>query len=116
VRLRSRRGDLLLPNLSAPAGKPRATRPVRARRLRYWLRTGALLSVIGIRRLALAARTRSQPIFLVTGALVLVIGLTMRSSVAVVLGMIVMGSAVSGTGSHSPTAAMVHTWMWLRKS
>jgi hypothetical protein len=81
-----------------------------------WLRTGALLSVIGIWRLALAARTRSQPIFLATGALVLVIGLTMRSSVAVVLGMIVMGSAVSGAGPHSPTAAMVHTWMWLRKS
>jgi hypothetical protein len=61
------------------------------------------------------ARARWQPVFLVTGALVLVIGLMLRNSVAVVSGLLVMGSAVSDTVPHSPTAAMVHMWMSLHK-
>ena len=112
MRLQSHRRNLLS-NRSTPAGESPATRPVRSWRLRWWLRTGALLSVIGIRRLA---RARWQPIFLVTGALVFVIGLMLRSSVAFVSGMLMMGSAVSGTAPPSPTAARVHTWMWLHKS
>ena len=116
MRLRSRRRNLLRSNLTAPAGKPQATRLLRSGRIRWWLRTGALLSVIGIRRFARTARTRWQPVFLVIGALVLVIGLMLRSSVALVLGMLVMGSAVSDRGSHSPLAATVRTWMWLQKS
>jgi len=62
------------------------------------------------------ARTRWQPIFLITGALVFVIGLMLRSSVAFVSGMLMMGSAVPGTAAPNPTAARVHTWMWLHKS
>ena len=116
MRLRSHRGNLLLSNLTAPAGTSRATRHVRPRRFRRWLRTGALLSVVGIRRFARTARTRWQPVFLVTGALVLVIGLMLRSSVAFVLGLLVMGSAAPDIGSHSPTAATVRTWMWLHKN
>ena len=112
MKLQSNRRNLLA-NLSTLAGESRATRPVRAWRFRWWLRTGALLSVIGIRRLA---RTRWQPIFLVTGALVFVIGLMLRSSVAFVSGMLMMGSAASGTALPDPTAARVHTWIWLHKS
>ena len=104
----------LLSNRSTPPGESRATRPVRSGRLRWWLRAGALLSVIGLRRLE---RARWQRVFLVTGALVFVIGgLMLRSSVAFVSGMLIMGSAVSGTAPPSPTAARVHTWMWLHKS
>jgi hypothetical protein len=116
MRLRSPRGKLLLSNLTARAGTPRATGHVRPRRIRRWLRTGALLSVIGIRRFVRTARTRWRPVFLVAGALVLVIGLLLRSSVAVVLGMLVMGSAAPGIESHSPSAATVRTWMWLHKN
>jgi hypothetical protein len=47
--------------------------------------------------------------------LVFAIGLTLLNSVAVVFGMLVMGSAVSGTALHSPDAAMVRAWMWLHK-
>jgi hypothetical protein len=112
MRLQSRRRDLLS-NRSTRPGESRATRPVHSWRLRRWLRTGALLSVIGIRRLA---RARWQRVFLVTGALVFVIGVILRSSVAFVSGMLIMGSAVSGTAPPSPTAARVHTWMWLHKS
>ena len=93
--------------------RSRATRPVRSGRLRWWLRTGALLSVIGLHRLA---RARWQRVFLVTGALVFVSGVMLRSSVAFVSGLLIMGSAVSGTAPPSPTAARVHTWMWLHKS
>lgn len=110
--LRSHRRSLPPWNLSTPAGKSRAARPARPRRLRRWLRTAALLSVIGMRRLA---RTRWQPVFLVTGASVFVIGLMLRSSVAFMSGMLVMGSAVSDTMPRSPTAAMVHMWMRLHK-
>ena len=113
MRRRSHRGNLLLSN---PAGMPGAPRHVRPGRIRRQLSTGALLSVIGIRRFARTAHTRWQPVFLVTGALVLIIGVMLRSSVALVLGMLVMGSAVPDMASHSPTAATVRTWMWLHKS
>jgi len=86
---------------------------IRSRRIRWWLRTGALLSVIGVRRFTRTARTRWQPVFLVAGALFLVIGLMLRSSVAFVSGMLVMGSAASDAGQRSPTAAM---WKWLHES
>jgi hypothetical protein len=68
------------------------------------------------RRFARTERTRWQPTFLVIGILVLVIGLMLRSSVAVVSGMLVAGSAAPDMGLHSPTAAAVRTWMWLQKN
>jgi hypothetical protein len=112
MRLRSHRRDLLPSNLFTPPGKSGPVGPARLRRIRWWLRTGVLLSVIGIRRLA---QTCWQHVFLVTGVLVFAIGLTLLNSVAVVFGMLVMGSAVSGTAPHSPDAAMVRAWMWLHK-
>ena len=116
MRLRSHRRDLLLSSLSATVDRSRVTRPEGLRRLRWWLRTGAVLSVVGVRRFARAARTRQQPIFLIIGALVLVIGLVLRSSVAVISGLLVIGAFAWDTGLQNPEAAMVHTWMWLRKS
>ena len=112
MRLRSHRRNLLASSLSAPPGKSPATRPVRPRRLRRWLPSGALLSIIGIRRLA---RMRWQSIVLVAGASAFVIGLMLRNSVAIVSGLLVMGSAASGTAPHSPNTAIVRTWMWLDK-
>jgi hypothetical protein len=111
MRLRSHCRGLSPWNLSTPAGTSRAARPARPR-LRQWLRTAALLSVVGMQRLA---RTRWQPIFLVTGASVVVIGFMLRSSVALVSGMPVMGSVVSDTMPPSPTAAMVHMSMRLHE-
>ena len=116
MRLRSHRRDLLLSSLSATVDRSRVPRPVGLRRLRWWLRTGAVLSVVGIRRFARAARTRRQPILVVTGAVVLVIGLMLRSSVAAISGLLVIGAFAWDTGLQNPEAAMVHTWIWLRKS
>src|SRR5689334_15127177 len=112
MKLQSHRRNLLA-NLSTLAGESRATRPVRSWRLRWWIRTGALLSVIGIRRLA---RTRLQAILLVNGALVFVNGLMVRSSVAFLSGMLMMGSGASDTAVPDPPAGRVQTWMLLHKS
>lgn len=116
MRLQSHRRNLLSSDWSVLAGRSRAVQPSRTRRIRWCLRTGVLLSVIGMRRFALTARPPWRPVFLVTGALFLVIGLTLRSSVAVVSGMLVMGPAVSSAGLPSPTAAMVRTWAWLGRT
>lgn len=116
MRLRSHRRNLLSSDRSVLAERSRAVKPSRTRRIRRCLRTGVLLSVIGMRRFALTARPPWRPVFLVTGALFLVIGLTLRSSVAVVSGMLAMGPAVSSAGLPSPTAAMVRTWAWLGRT
>lgn len=116
MRPRSRRRHLLLSNRTVPAGQPRRAGPARPRRIRWWLRTGLLLSVIGIRRFARTAHTSWQPVALVTGALVLTLGFVLASSVAFVLGMLMMGSAVPDVGSHSPAAATVRTRMWLHRN
>jgi Family of unknown function (DUF6463) len=52
----------------------RETRPTRARRIRWWLRVGALLMILGVLRLARTARTRWEPLSLGVGALLTVIG------------------------------------------
>jgi len=113
MKLRSHRRSFLSSDLSVPADRSRAVKSPRTRRIRWYLRTGVLLSVIGMRRFALTARPRGRLVFLVTGALFLVIGLTLRSSVAVVSGMLAIGPAISSTGLPSSTAAMVRTWAWL---
>jgi CHASE2 domain-containing sensor protein len=92
-----------------------ARRPPNRRRIRWWLHFAVVLSVIGIRRFARTAATRRRPIFLVSGALLLVIGMLLGSSVAFVIGMLVIGSAAPDVGSQSHTAAMVRTWMWLHR-
>ena len=60
-----------------PDGTPRLARPPRAWRLRRWIRTGALLTAIGLMRLAKAVRRRSRP--LVAGSVLTAAGLLLRS-------------------------------------
>ena len=81
MRLRPHRPSLVVWSSSAvPAGEsgglgsPKGTRPTRARRIRWWLRTGALLMVIGVLRLARTARTRWEPVSLFAGALLTMAG------------------------------------------
>ena len=64
-----------------PAGMfeaPRFARLARTRRIRWCVRTGALLTVIGLTRLARRARSRWRP--LLAGALLTVVGLVLRNS------------------------------------
>ncbi len=98
MRLRSRRRTLVAWSSSAvPAvrsgrlGRPRGGRPGRARRIRWWLRTGALLVVIGVLRLTRTARTRWEPLSLLAGALLMVTGFVLpAASGAYLLGLLVL--------------------------
>ena len=79
MRLRPRRRYLVVWSSTAgPAGRARAApnrsgaRPTRRRRFRWWLRTGALLTVLGVLRLARTARACWEPACLLAGALIAV--------------------------------------------
>jgi hypothetical protein len=76
-------------------GAPRLTRLARTRRIHRFIRTGALLTVIGLRRLARAMRPRWRP--LLAGAVLTMVGLMLRSGAwgAVILpGIWFLGSAL----------------------
>ena len=67
-------------------------------------------------RIARAAQTRQRFIFLVTGALLSIIGIALRSPVAFISGMLVMGSFASDAQLGSPTSAHVRMWQWLHNN
>lgn len=98
MRLRARRRNLVAWSPSAgPAdryGAPRLTRPARTGPMHRSIRTGALLTVIGLRPLARAVRRRWRP--LLAGGVLTVAGLMLRSGAwgAVILpGIWLLGSA-----------------------
>jgi len=81
----------------APAGRSRAAprrrgaRPARLRRIRWWLRTGALLTVLGVLRLARTARVRWEPVSLLAGVLIAVTGFVLPAGGGVfMLGVLVL--------------------------
>ena len=116
MRLRPRRGKLVIWSSSGvPGGGSRAWRPVRPRRIRWWLRTGALLALVGVVRLARTMRTRWEPVSLLTGATLTVIGFEVpAASVTFLLGLLVMvvallrGIATKGR----PTGQAADCWQW----
>ena len=83
MRLRSHRRHLvawsLLANPADRYGDPRLIRPARTRRIRRSLRTGALITVIGLMRLARGARHRWRP--LLAGTALTVVGVMLRGGV-----------------------------------
>ena len=94
MRIRSHRRSLMI---WTPPGRrtdgysvPAFNRLARPRPIRQWFRTGALLAVIGITRLARAMRARWGSIFLVAGALLVVIGIALSSAGALVPGLPVL--------------------------
>ena len=96
--LRSRRQSLPVWNSSAdsPAtyGLPRAAQPTRAGRIRWWIRTGALLSAIGLIRFGRAVRTRWWPVL--AGCVLTAAGIMLRGgpgNVVLLPGLILLLSA-----------------------
>ena len=84
----------------------RSGRPVRRGRLRWWLRVGALLTVIGLIRLARTARTRWPRILLLAGAVLTVAGLSLPSGAVLVPGLLVLLAGVlSPSGGEPATEA-----------
>jgi hypothetical protein len=99
MRLRAHRRNLVASSPSTgPAdryGAPRLTRLAGTRRTHLTIRTGALLTVIGLRWLARAVRPRWRP--LLAGGVLTVVGLMLRSGAwgAVILpGIWFLGSAL----------------------
>jgi hypothetical protein len=91
MRMRSHRRSLMI--WTPPGGRtegydvPAVTRP---RPIRRWFRTGALLAVLGITRLARTMRARWGSVFLVAGTLLVIIGITLSSAGALVPGLLVL--------------------------
>ncbi len=98
MRLRPRRRNLVVwSSTAAPVGLSRAAprrggvRPARLRRIRWWLRTGALLMVLGVLRLARAARVRWEPVCLLAGFLIAVTGFVLPAGGGIfILGVLVL--------------------------
>jgi hypothetical protein len=102
MRLRWHRENLVMLSSSARAsgwpgviGQRRPHRDPR-RELRRRIRTGALVAVIGLIRLARIARGRPGLAFLLAGALLVIAGNTLPSGTAVIAGMMISlrGAAV----------------------
>jgi hypothetical protein len=98
MRLRPRRRNLVVWSSTAVAvgtsrtvPRRRAARPARIRRIRWWFRTGVLLTILGAVRLARAARVRWEPVFLLAGLLITVTGFALPAAGwAFFLGLLVM--------------------------
>jgi hypothetical protein len=87
MRLRADRRNLVTWRPSRdPAGRyeaPRSTRLARTRRIRRYVRTSALLTAIGMMRLARGVRSRWRP--LSAGAVLTVVGVMLRNSAWVLI-------------------------------
>jgi hypothetical protein len=118
MRMRSRRRNLVVWNPSLGAadryGAQSSMRITRPRRISWWLRTGALLSVIGIRRLARTLRTRWRSMFAVTGAGLMVVGFELSSASAFVPGLLLLLFALltGGGASHCRAADQMTAAHW----
>jgi hypothetical protein len=118
MRMRSQRRSLMAWSPSGGradrSGVPAFTRLAQPRRIRWWFRTGALLAVIGITRLARGMRARWRSAFFVTGAALLVVGVILPSGAAVVPGLVVLLVALlKGAGpSHCRAAAQMTGVHW----
>lgn len=85
MKLRRHRRNLVVWSQSAGGdGFPQPPRPARARRIRRGIRTGVLLTIVGLMPLALAVRMRWRPVL--AGAVLTAVGVVYRGApVGVVL-------------------------------
>ena len=94
MRLRSRRRTMVAwSSSSGPVtrhGVHVVTRSNRAGRIRWWMRTGVLLAIIGVLRLARTARTYPRPALSLAGTAVTVAGITLPSAAVLVSGFLVL--------------------------
>ena len=97
MRIRSHRRNLVVWSSSAaPASLPGdqgCTRLARRGQVRWWLRTGTMVTVIGVMQLARITRARHRATFLCTGTLLTVIGVMLPSPAAFVCGVLVWAIA-----------------------
>jgi hypothetical protein len=93
VSLRPRRRTTVVwsspPGRAARPGVQQMTRSARPARIRWWLRTGALLTIIGVMRLARTARNRPRPAISLAGTVITVIGISLPSEAVLISGFLV---------------------------
>jgi hypothetical protein len=98
MRLRPRRRNLVVWSSSrverGKHGVPRIARRTRARRIRRWLRIGALLMVVAVMRLARTTRSHWEPVSLAVGLLLTVSGFTVPWVAGAFLGLLVLTVAL----------------------
>jgi hypothetical protein len=97
------------------SGRSWAWRPGRPRRVRWFLRTGALLAVLGVMRLARGTRARWEPLFLLLGAGFMIVGFMVPAAfVGFLLGLMILvvtllrGIAVKGRAA----GQAADCWRW----
>jgi len=94
VRLRPRRRTMVVWSSSsgrvARHGVRQMTRSARTRRIRWWLRTGALLTIIGLMRLARIARKYPRPALSLAGTATTVAGISLPSEAVLISGFLVL--------------------------
>jgi len=86
------------------------------RRLRWRLRVGALLTVLGVARLASTARTRWRGILLLVGAVISVAGISLPSGAVLISGILILLAGLLSPAGRDPAtdsarrldAALVH--------
>ena len=94
MRLRSRRRTIVA--WSSSSGRVArhdvhvVTRSTRAGRIRWWVRTGVLLAIIGVLRVARTARAYPRPALSLAGTAVAVAGLTLPSRAVLIAGFLVL--------------------------
>jgi hypothetical protein len=115
MRLRPRRGNLVVWSSSGIPRRSYSRRPARRRRIRWWIRTGTLLALIGLVRLARAVRARWEPVFLGAGATLMIIGFELPAAfVTFPLGMLVLVvtllKGISAKGR--PAGQAADCWQW----
>jgi hypothetical protein len=115
MRLRQRRRSLVIWSSSGvPDGRSWVWQPARSGRIRWWLRTAALLAVIGLRWAARNTRARWEPVCLGIGTALMVIGFALPSAVAFFLGLLVLViTLIKGiAGKGRPVAQAADCWQW----
>lgn len=115
MRLRPHRRNLVVWSSSGPPGRSWAWRPARPRRVRWWLRTSALLAVIGVLRLVRTTRARWEPVSLGVGIALAVIGFAVPAAfMAFVAGILVLVVALlRGVATNGRSAGQAaDCWQW----
>jgi hypothetical protein len=94
VRLLSRRRTIMVWSSSSAGGARHGVqeirRPARTGRFRWWLQTGALLTVIGLIRLTRTARTHLRPTISLAGTVITAVGISLPSEAVLVSGILVL--------------------------
>ena len=88
------------------------TRPARNGRIRWWLRTGALLTIVGLMRVARTARKYPRPALSLAGTAVTVAGISLPSEAVLVSGFVILLVAMFLPGPASAPATPCSARLW----